>query len=65
MCVSREFALRLSLPMAAKLLGHTWVQTTARYAHLAPHSVKTVADRVVDSRADDDMETPSDVSAAP
>ena len=31
--------------MTAKLLGHTQIQTTARYAHLAPSSVKTIADR--------------------
>ena len=61
---SRALALGLSLPMIAKLLGHTQVQTTARYAHLSPHSVKTVADRVADSPADD-MDTPADVSAAP
>ena len=60
----RALALGLSLPMIAKLLGHTQVQTTDRYAHLAPHSVKTVADRVVDSLADD-MDTSPDVSAAP
>ena len=54
---SRGLALGLSLPMIAKLLGHTQLQTTARYAHLAPSSVKTVADRVADSLAHD-MDTP-------
>ena len=28
------------LPMIGKLLGHTHVQTTARYAHLADHPVR-------------------------
>ena len=32
---SRALALGESLPMIGKLLGHTQVQTTARYAHLA------------------------------
>ena len=50
---SRALALGQSLPMIAKLLGHTQLQTTARYAHLAPSSVMTVADRVADSLADD------------
>ena len=59
---SRALALGQSLPMVAKLLGHTQLQTTARYAHLAPSSVKTVADRVADSLADD-MDTPPEVSA--
>jgi integrase len=34
------------LPMIGKLLGHTQVQTTARYAHLAADPVKEAADRV-------------------
>ena len=33
-------ALGESLPMIDKLLGHTQVQTTARYAHLATDPVK-------------------------
>ena len=32
---SRALALGEGLPMIGKLLGHTQVQTTARYAHLA------------------------------
>ena len=31
---SRALALGESLPMIGKFLGHTQVQTTARYAHL-------------------------------
>ncbi len=34
------------LPMIGKLLGHTQVQTTARYAHLAVEPVKRAADDV-------------------
>jgi integrase len=34
------------LPMIGKLLGHTQVQTTARYAHLAADPVKNAADSV-------------------
>ena len=34
------------LPMIGKLLGHTQVQTTARYAHLAAEPVKIAADSV-------------------
>ena len=34
------------LPMIGKLLGHSQVQTTARYAHLADDPVKAAADRI-------------------
>ncbi len=34
------------LPMIGKLLGHTQVQTTARYAHLAADPVKMAANHV-------------------
>ena len=46
---SRALALGESLPMSGKLLGHTQVQTTARYAHLANESVKPSGSRVGDS----------------
>lgn len=46
---SRALALGESLPMIGKLLGHTQIQTTARYAHLARDSVKASASRVADS----------------
>ena len=46
---SRALALGESLPMIGKLLGHTQVQTTARYAHLASDSVKASGSRVGDS----------------
>ena len=35
--------------MIGKLLGHSKIQTTARYAHLARDSVKVSAARVADS----------------
>ena len=46
---SKALALGESLPMIGKLLGHTQVQTTARYAHLANDSVKASGSRVGDS----------------
>ena len=46
---SRALALGESLPMIGKLLGHTRIQTTARYAHLPRDSVKASASRVADS----------------
>ena len=39
--------------MIGKLLGHRQVQTTARYAHIARHSVRAVARRIEDSLAAD------------
>ena len=50
---SRAVALGESLPMIGKLLGHTQVQTTARYAHLARDTVKASASRVGDSIGQD------------
>lgn len=43
---SGALALGEGLPMIGRLLGHTQVQTTARYAHLAKHPVKMAASRV-------------------
>ncbi len=40
------------LPMIGKLLGHTQVQTTARYAHLAGEPVRMAADSVATSLRD-------------
>jgi integrase len=37
--------------MIGKLLGHTEVQTTARYAHLAADSEKAAAERISSSIA--------------
>ena len=36
----------MTRPMIGKLLGHTQVQTTARYAHLAAEPVRMAADAV-------------------
>lgn len=46
---SGALALGEGLPMIGKLLGHTQVQTTARYAHLADDPVKAAAARVSDA----------------
>lgn len=46
---SRALALGESLPAIGRLLGHTEVQTTARYAHLAEDSVREAAARVAAS----------------
>ncbi len=46
---SRALALGESLPVIGKLLGHTQVETTARYAHLARDSVKDSATRIAAS----------------
>ena len=43
---SRALALGESLPMIGRLLGHSQVATTARYAHLARDSVHEAATRV-------------------
>ena len=50
---SRALALGESLPAIGRLLGHTEVQTTARYAHLAEDSVKAAAARVAASIGED------------
>ena len=50
---SRALALGESLPMIGRLLGHTQVETTARYAHLAKDSVRVSAVRVSESIAGD------------
>ena len=41
--------------MIGKLLGHSQIQTTARYAHLARDSVKEAAERIAASIAADIM----------
>jgi integrase len=43
---STAVAAGQGLPMIGKLLGHTQVQTTARYAHLAIDPVKAAADAI-------------------
>jgi len=49
---SQALALGESLTMIGKLLGHTQVQTTARYAHLARNSIQSAAARITDSIGD-------------
>ena len=44
---SAAVAAGQGLPMIGKLLGHTQVATTARYAHLAADPVKAAADHVL------------------
>ena len=55
---SGTLALGEGLPMIGKLLGHTQVQTTARYAHLARDTVKASAARIGDSIDNDLVATP-------
>ena len=50
---SRALALGESLPMIGKLLGHSQVETTARYAHLSRESVRETAERIAVSIAAD------------
>ena len=50
---SRALALGVSLPMIGRLLGHSEVQTTERYAHLAGDWVRESAARISDSIAAD------------
>jgi integrase len=46
---SGALALGEGLPMIGKLLGHSQVQTTARYAHLTNAPIKVAASRIADS----------------
>ncbi len=46
---SRALAMGESLPAIGRLLGHTEIQTTARYAHLAENAVREAAARVAAS----------------
>ena len=48
---STAVAAGQGLPMIGKLLGHTQVQTTARYAHLAADPVKDAAEQVASNIA--------------
>ena len=59
---SRALALGESLTMIGKLLGHTQVQTTARYAHLARDSIQSAASRVTDSIGGDLLEERHEMS---
>ena len=46
---SRALALGLALPMIGRLLGHTDIGSTARYAHLSQDAEKIAVARVGDS----------------
>ena len=46
---SRALALGETLPVIDKLLGHSDIETTARYAHLARDSIHDAAERIADS----------------
>ena len=48
---SRALALGETLPVIGKLLGHSDIETTARYAHLARDSVHEAAERIANSIA--------------
>ena len=50
---SRALALGEALPVIGKLLGHSRLETTARYAHLARDSRQEAAERVATSIAAD------------
>lgn len=50
---SRALALGESLPVIGKLLGHSEIQTTARYSHLAEDSVMESAARIAASIGED------------
>ena len=52
---SRALALGRSLPMIGKLLGHSDIETTARYAHLAQDSIHETAERIAQSISADIM----------
>ena len=46
---SRALALGETLPVIGKLLGHSDIETTARYAHLAQESLHETAERIAES----------------
>ena len=50
---SRALALGEGLTVIGKLLGHSRMEMTARYAHLARDSAQEAAERVAESIAED------------
>lgn len=60
---SAAVATGQGLPMIGKLLGHSRVETTARYAHLADDPVKAAADRISNSVAASMRSQSADVRA--
>ena len=55
---SRAVVLGESLPMIGRLLEHTRVETTARYAHVGEDFVKEAAPRIAASIAEDILSVP-------
>ena len=60
---SRALALGLPLPMIGRLLGHTDVSSTVRYAHLSQEAEKVAAARVGGSIEDDILRLEAAASA--
>jgi site-specific recombinase XerD len=50
---SRALALGETLPVIGKLLGHSDIETTARYAHLSQDAIHETAERIAESIAAD------------
>ena len=50
---SRALALGETLPVIGRLLGHSDIETTARYVHLAHDSIHEAAERIAGSIAGD------------
>ena len=55
---SRALALGESLSMIGKLLGHSKIDTTSRYAHLARDSIKASSARIAESIGSDILDRP-------
>ena len=60
---SGGLAVGEGLSMIGKLLGHTQVQTTARYAHLAADPVKQAADKIAERLAGALLNGASDITS--
>ncbi len=50
---SRALSLGEPSPMSGKMLGHSHIETTARYAHLAHDSIHETAKQIVERIATD------------
>ena len=61
---SNAIAQGLSIPMVGKLLGHTQIQTTMRYAHLADDPIREAA-QLVSADLDAAMRGPSEAGPPP
>ena len=58
---SGGLAVGEGLSMIGKLLGHTQIQTTARYAHLASDPMKAAANKISDRLASALLNAPDDL----